>query len=55
MTNPMENRTAQDLLMERRANVLEMMRETDEIAKEMLQFHIDEIDRELKRRREARQ
>lgn len=46
-------RTAQDLLAERRANVLEQSREKDPTARAMLQFHIDQIDRELHARREA--
>jgi len=47
----MEGRTTQDLLAERRANVLEAMRETDEMAKAMLNAHVAEIDVELGRRR----
>lgn len=43
------SRTAQDLLAERRALVLEQSRETDRIASEVLQFEIDQIDRSLKR------
>lgn len=40
-------RTAQDLLAERRANVIEQSRETDPVTRELLQFHIDQIDHEL--------
>ncbi len=46
----MTHRTAQDLLQERRANALERHRETDPIAREMLRWHIVEIDAELDRR-----
>jgi hypothetical protein len=46
----LQGRTAQDLLAERRANVLESMRETDAMAIAMLSYHVDEIDRELERR-----
>lgn len=48
-------RTAQDLLAERRANVLEQARERDATARAVLQFHIDTIDAELSRRRVAAQ
>lgn len=41
------NRTLQDLLAERRANVLEAARERDPIVKELLRFHIDSIDRQI--------
>lgn len=47
----MTDRTAQDLLAERRANVNEMRRERDATARAMLQEHINAIDRELARRR----
>lgn len=47
----MSERTAQDLLAERRANVQELRHERDAIAKQLLEYHIDEIDRELARRR----
>ena len=47
----MEDRTVQDLLAERRANVLESMKEKDKTAKAMLLAHVDTIDVELKRRR----
>ena len=47
----METRTTQDLLAERRANVLESMRETDAMAQAMLLAHVDTIDAELARRR----
>lgn len=43
-------RTAQDLLAERRTTVLELARERDSIARQMLQFSIDQIDRELHER-----
>lgn len=46
-------RTAQDLLAERRANVQEQRRETDKTARAMLQFRIDQIDRELHEQRQA--
>ena len=47
----MSHRTTQDLLAERRANVLESMRETDAVAKAMLLAHVDTIDVELASRR----
>lgn len=47
----MKDRTAQDLLAERRANVQELRRERDPMARALLQFHIDEIDRTLASRR----
>ena len=43
--------TVQELLEERRENVIERERETDETARAMLEAHVDEIDRELARRR----
>jgi hypothetical protein len=43
----MNRRPLHDLLAERRANVIEMSRETDAIARAMLQAHINEIDREI--------
>lgn len=46
----MTNRTAQDLLAERRANVKEAMRERDPIAKACLLAHVAIIDAELKQR-----
>lgn len=46
-----DGRTAQQLLEERRQNCLEAARETDEIAKAMLLFHVQTIDDELERRR----
>lgn len=46
-----DRRTVQDLLAERRANVLEQARERDSLARALLQFHIDTIDAELNRRR----
>lgn len=47
-------RTAQDLLADRRANVEELRRETDKSARAMLSFYIGEIDAELARREMAR-
>ena len=47
----MQTRTTQDLLAERRANVLESMRETDTVAKATLLAHVDTIDAELSGRR----
>jgi hypothetical protein len=43
-------RTAQDILAERRATVFELARETDPTARAMLQFAIDQLDRELAER-----
>lgn len=43
-------RTTQDLLAERRSLVQEQRFERDEIARELLQFSIDQIDRELHER-----
>ncbi len=43
-------RTAQDLLAERRATVNELRREKDPTARAMLQFAIDDIDRQLHQR-----
>jgi hypothetical protein len=40
-------RTIQDLLAERRANVQEMRHERDKTARQLLQFHIDCIDRQI--------
>lgn len=40
-------RTAQDILAERRSVVLEQMRERDETARAILQYQIDQLDREL--------
>lgn len=40
-------RSLQDLLAERRANVLEAARERDRIAKVMLEYHVADIDREI--------
>ncbi len=40
-------RTAQDILAERRSVVQEQRRETDKTARAILQFQIDELDREL--------
>jgi hypothetical protein len=42
------SRSAQDLLAERRANVNEMRRERDVVARAMLQAHIDDLDRQIK-------
>ena len=47
----MQDRTAQDLLAERRANIQEMRRETDKMAIAMLSAHVAVIDAELERRR----
>ena len=46
------DRTAQDLLAERRYNVQELRRERDPMAIALLQYHIDEIDRVLAARRD---
>ena len=51
----MKNRSTQDLLAERRANVNEQRRESDKTARAMLQVHIDTIDMELVTRRANRQ
>lgn len=48
------DRTTSDLLTERRANVQEMRRETDQDAIDMLQYHIESIDHEIGLRRAAR-
>jgi len=40
-------RTAQDVLAERRSVVQEQRRERDKTARDVLQFQIDELDREL--------
>lgn len=45
-------RTLQDLLAERRALVDELRRESDKTARAMLQFAIDQIDRERNERNE---
>lgn len=47
-------RSVQDLLAERRANVLEMSRERDAMAKLMLAAHIDDLDRQIAATREVR-
>lgn len=49
----MTNRTTQDLLAERRANVLEGMRSRDEMTQAMTEGHVAMIDAELQRRRDA--
>ncbi len=49
--NEPAERSLQDLLAERRANVIEMARERDPVARAMLQYHIDEIDRAIAARR----
>lgn len=49
----MNERTTQDLLAERRANILEAMRERDPIAKACLEAHAAEIDVELQGRRRS--
>lgn len=41
------NRTAQDILAERRSVVQEQRRETDVTARAILQYQIDSLDREL--------
>jgi hypothetical protein len=46
----MINRTIQELLADRRANVLESTRERDLLARKLLDAYIAEIDRELDRR-----
>lgn len=46
-------RTAQEILAERRSFVQEQRRETDKTARAVLQYQIDELDRELNARREA--
>ncbi len=51
----MKDRTLQDLLAERRANVLESMTESDPTAKAMLLAHVSTIDAELARRHAARE
>lgn len=43
-----------DLLRERRATVEELRHETDVVARELLQFAIDQIDRELHERKESK-
>ena len=43
----------QSLLAERRATVLEQARETNKTARALLQFRIDQIDRELHERQTA--
>jgi hypothetical protein len=40
-------RSLQDILAERRSLVLEQAAESDAIARELLQFEIDKIDREV--------
>lgn len=50
----MNERSLQDLLAERRENVLEAARETDKTARAMLEYHIAEIDEELQRRNARR-
>jgi len=42
-------RTAQDILAERRSVVQEQRRERDKTAIAILQFQVDELDRELTR------
>ncbi len=49
----MKNRTIQDLLAERRANVLEAMREKDRGAQATLWAHIHTIDAEIESRRRS--
>ena len=43
----MKSRTVQDLLTERRAAIAELRTERDKTARHLLQFAIDQIDREL--------
>ena len=50
----MRDRTTQDLLAERRANVLEAMRSDDPVSRENLEAHVAIIDGELARRRKSR-
>ena len=47
----MRSRTSQDLLAERRATIRELSGETDATVRGVLQYAIDEIDIELRRRR----
>lgn len=47
-------RTPSDILAERRTVVQEQRRERDKTARAILQYQIDEIDRELTRSRAAR-
>lgn len=47
---PDAKRTEQDLLAERRATVNEYRREPDQIARAILWYRVDEIDREIARR-----
>lgn len=54
MTNAYHTRSIQDLLAERRCNVIEQSREGDPMARAMLQHHIDEIDTEIARRNPRR-
>ena len=51
----MRDRTEQDLLAERRANVLESMRSNDRTTQENLGAHIAIIDAELDRRRKEKE
>lgn len=48
------SRTAQELLQERRQNVLESMRAADSDESALLLWHVDTIDAELQSRRVAR-
>ena len=41
------NRSAQEILAERRSVIQEQRRERDQMARAMLRFQIDELDREL--------
>lgn len=43
----MKNRTTQDLLAERRYNILERNREKDKMGRAMLQAHIDTLSVEI--------
>lgn len=44
---PANARTAQDILAERRSVVQEQRRESDRIARAILQYQLDQLDREL--------
>jgi len=48
----MTNRTTRDLLAERRENIREARRETDDVAIAMLWAHVADIDHELASRRQ---
>ena len=44
------SRTVKDLLAERRANVLELSRERDAMARKMLRVHIADLDNQIAER-----